>query len=403
MIKIIDKISCCGCSACQNACPQSCIDMNEDNEGFLYPTVNIQKCIDCHLCEKVCPILNTKENRTPLKVLAVKNKNKNIVGKSSSGGVFFHLAQQVINDGGVVFGACFNKEWEVIHSYTESIEGVSRFMTSKYVQSRVGESYKKVKAFLISGRKVLFTGTPCQVAGLYEYLRKPYSNLITMDFLCHGVPSPKVWRLYLQEEKNKFLSAYKANGRPTISHTQESMWLLKNINFRDKSDGWQNSRFALHFVKQMGKGEEKSVLSSSNHNDNIYMRGFLNDLYLRPSCYKCKFKRFQSTSDITIADYWAIQRVSPGFFDPMGVSMVFVNSDKIFPYISKSVFDMIETSFKDTLSNKGLSEKVIPHSKREYFFNHLSLYSDEISVLINKCVKQSKWKVFLSKIINKIL
>lgn len=230
MIKIIDKISCCGCSACQNACPQSCIDMNEDNEGFLYPTVNIQKCIDCHLCEKVCPILNTKENRTPLKVLAVKNKNKNIVGKSSSGGVFFHLAQQVINDGGVVFGACFNKEWEVIHSYTESIEGVSRFMTSKYVQSRVGESYKKVKAFLISGRKVLFTGTPCQVAGLYEYLRKPYSNLITMDFLCHGVPSPKVWRLYLQEEKNKFLSAYKANGRTTISHTQESMWLLKNIN-----------------------------------------------------------------------------------------------------------------------------------------------------------------------------
>lgn len=181
------------------------------------------------------------------------------------------------------------------------------------------------------------------------------------------------------------------------------MWLLKNINFRDKSDGWQNFRFALHFVKQMGKGEEKSVLSSSNHNDNIYMRGFLNDLYLRPSCYKCKFKRFQSTSDITIADYWAIQRVSPGFFDPMGVSMVFVNSDKIFPYISQSVFDMIETSFKDTLSNKGLSEKVIPHSKREYFFNHLSLYSDEISVLINKCVKQSKWKVFLSKLINKIL
>lgn len=372
MIDIIDKTLCCGCWACSNVCPKSCINMREDQEGFLYPEVRKDDCVDCHLCEKVCPVLNTKEKRMPKKTFAAKNKDKKVVEKSSSGGVFFHFAKQVILEGGVVFGARFDKDWNVVHDYTDNVDGISQFMTSKYVQSQIGNTYSLVKDFLKSGRKVLFTGTPCQIGGLHNFLRKRYSNLLTMDFLCHGVPSPKVWKMYLHQEANEYVaSVQRAVGRNAVLHSLQSMSLIEDINFREKSEGWQKFRFVLRFAEPSCEGKRNSVLSSSSHNDNVYMKGFLNDLYLRPSCYKCKFKRFQSQSDITIADYWAIARVRKEFYDRNGVSMVFINDEHALGYLTPIVFDTVETRFEDTLSNKGLHELVEVNKYRANFFAKL--------------------------------
>lgn len=198
MINIKDKSNCCGCNACVQKCPKQCISMREDDEGFLYPYVDKILCIDCGLCEKTCPVINSKEERKPLNVFAAKKPNDEVRMQSSSGGIFTLLAENVIDEGGVVFGAGFNERWEVVHSFAEKKEDLAKFRGSKYVQSKVGNSYKQAEAFLKQGRKVLYSGTPCQIAGLKQYLRKDYANLLAVDFICHGVPSPGVFRTYLR-------------------------------------------------------------------------------------------------------------------------------------------------------------------------------------------------------------
>ena len=215
MIKIQNKQDCCGCSACVQRCPKHCISMKEDEEGFLYPVVVETLCIDCGLCEKVCPIINRPEKLPVMKVLAVKNRNEEERMASSSGGVFIALAKKVIEQNGVVFGAVFDVNWEVKHTYSETLDGVKPMMGSKYVQSRIGESFSQAEGFLKEGRKVLFTGSPCQITALHNYLHKGYPNLLAVDFLCHGVPSPGVWRKYLEETFS--LSAFKAAaGKNTV-------------------------------------------------------------------------------------------------------------------------------------------------------------------------------------------
>lgn len=323
MIKIDSKEKCCGCWACVQRCPKHCITMVEDDEGFLYPKVDSSLCIDCSLCEKVCPVINQGEPRIPDMVYAAKNLNEEIRMVSSSGGIFTLLAEEIIAKGGVVFGARFNEEWDVVHDYTETIEGLSAFRGSKYVQSRVGKCYSQVEEFLKKGRKVLFSGTPCQIAGLKRFLRKEYDNLLTVDFVCHGVPSPGVWREYLKEEiarqcdgKNTVLSHPVLNGRDAR---------IESISFRNKSLGWKKYSFALTFSVSDGHGEKNSVLLSEPLNKNIFLRGFLADLYLRPSCYACPSKSFKSGSDITIGDFWGVQHVMPEIDDDKGVSVVMVN------------------------------------------------------------------------------
>lgn len=215
MIKIQNKQDCCGCAACVQRCPKRCISMKEDNEGFLYPVVDESVCIDCGLCEKVCPIINRPEKLPVKEVLAVKNRNEAERMASSSGGVFIALAKKTIEKGGVVFGAVFDENWEVMHTYAETLDEVKPMMGSKYLQSRIGNSFRDAEKFLKEGREVLFTGTPCQVTALHNYLRKDYLNLLSVDFLCHGVPSPGVWRKYLDEEFH--LSARRAAaGKNTV-------------------------------------------------------------------------------------------------------------------------------------------------------------------------------------------
>ena len=242
MINIEDKKKCCGCSACVQRCPKQCISLQEDEEGFLYPQVDKKICVNCGLCEKVCPVLNPVKARKPQVVFAARAIDEKVRLESSSGGVFTVLAELVIERGGVVFGAKFNEKWEVVHAYTESKEGLSAFRGSKYVQSKIENSYKQAESFLKAGREVLFSGTPCQIAGLKLYLRKEYTNLLTVDFVCHGVPSPMVWKDYL-EEKIRPLGVVGKNMVSSLS--LKDMPVITGISFRDKRNGWKKYGFAV--------------------------------------------------------------------------------------------------------------------------------------------------------------
>ena len=201
MIEILNKKDCCGCSACVQICPVKCIHLQEDEEGFLYPIVDKAKCIECGQCEKVCPFLNIENERKPIKVFAAQSKDDQLRLNSSSGGIFSLLAECVLAEGGVVFGVRFDDNWQPVFDYAENIAELDAFRGSKYVQAIVGNAYIDAKAFLKQGRKVMFSGTSCQIAGLKKFLKTEYENLLTVDVVCHGVPSPLVWRHYLQEIK----------------------------------------------------------------------------------------------------------------------------------------------------------------------------------------------------------
>ncbi|MDH6342250.1 coenzyme F420-reducing hydrogenase beta subunit [Parabacteroides sp. PFB2-12] len=360
MIRITEKANCCGCSACVQSCPKHCISISEDKEGFLYPKVDIGICIDCGLCEKVCPVLHQGAPRTPIHVYAAKNKNEEIRRQSSSGGVFTLLAEQVIEAGGVVFGARFDENWEVKHDYTETKEGLAAFRGSKYVQSRIENTYQEAKQFLGSGRLVLFSGTPCQIAGLKIFLRKEYDNLLLVDFICHGVPSPKVWRMYLDET---------AGNRESIQY----------INFRDKTYGWKKYAFALNHTATK---EEAKILELSSRN--TYIKGFLSDLYLRPSCYICPSKELKSGSDLTIADFWGIQRVMPKIDDNKGLSVVIENTTKVANFINTQDLSCWEANYEDVLTyNPSIAISSKKHRNRERFFEEIQ-YRESVYRLILK-------------------
>ena len=370
MIHITEKHDCCGCSACVQRCPKQCISLVEDEEGFLYPHVDAGNCIDCGLCERVCPLLNRAEKLPPQEVLAVKNRDEAERMASSSGGVFVALSREVLGRGGVVFGAVFDADWEVVHTHAETLEGLKAMMGSKYVQGRIGNSYREAEAFLKEGREVLFTGSPCQIAGLHSFLRKDYPNLLSVDFLCHGVPSPGVWRRYLGEAFGTVAARRAAAGKNTVlSQSLNSLPVLTGIEFRDKKPfGWKKFSFVVR-GRSAAKADKNSVLLSVRHYENAYMLGFLSDIYLRPSCYGCKCKNGVSHSDLTIADYWGIDRLMPDFDDDKGVGLVLVNTDK-----GKEVFlrlDMMvrKSSLEDARRfNGGFNESLHVHPRRETFF-----------------------------------
>lgn len=369
MINIVNKQDCCGCSACVQRCPKHCISLKEDVEGFLYPHVNTDDCINCGLCEKVCPWLNRPEKLQPTEVFAVKNRDEKARMASSSGGVFIALAEKVIDKGGVVFGAVFDENWEVKHSYAETIEGVRPMMGSKYLQSRIENSYCDAEKFLKDGRYVLFTGSPCQIAGLHNYLRKNYSNLLTVDFLCHGVPSPGVWRRYLEEELKHSARRAAAGKNTVLSSSLNVTSVITGIAFRDKKiSGWKKYSFVVR-GKSASKADKNTVLLSDIFYDNPFMKGFLSDLYLRPSCYSCKCKNGVSHSDLTIGDFWGVPSVMPDFDDDMGIRLVLVNTDK-----GKVFFDMLDMEVRCTtldaarIGNGGFNERTTEHPHRELFF-----------------------------------
>lgn len=380
MLKITDKSQCCGCEACIQVCPQNCITMETDSEGFNYPSVNSEKCIGCELCEKVCPIVNAKKcSENAIKTYAAYVKDDNTRLRSSSGGLFSIFAMEIINSGGIVYGAAFDEQWCVHHIKAETAEELDALRGSKYLQSRIEDTYKQVNYYLKSGRKVLFTGTACQIAGLKGYLRHDYENLFTVDVLCHGVPSPKVWKKYLSEKED----VHKAK--------------ITNALFRLKNTGWKNYNTKLEFNN--GDCEEQI------HINDIYMRLFLSNICLRPSCYACKFKALERPSDITIGDSWGIEKYMPDMDDDRGTSVVIIHSDKGMFLFSRCkenlVYKIAETD--KILSPAADSRKsVIMHPKRDKFFKYLNNgYSiARLSSLTNSTLKSkilSKIKLIKSK------
>lgn len=366
MINDLDKQMCCGCSSCVQRCPMHCIKMTEDNEGFLYPQIEKEVCINCGLCEKVCPFITPYSSEMPKKVLGVINKKEDIRLKSSSGGVFTLIAEPIIKAEGIVFGARFDEEWQVVMDYTETMEGLSAFRGSKYVQARINNSYQQCKKFLKQGRKVLYTGSPCQVAGLNHYLGKKYENLITCDFICHGVPSPKVWKLYLHTIVSSGVKA------------------IHDIQFRNKRNGWKQFNFQLKY-----DNNKKYINMYSCHKKNHFMRAFLSNMILRPSCYTCKAKQGSSKSDITIGDFWGINTLVPEMDDDKGTSLVMINTEK-----GEMALELGSTAFVESIYNlvchynEGLNPTAKPHPKRRDFFQELES-TENIIKTIDKYTKPS--------------
>lgn len=358
------KTSCCGCTACKSICPKHCISMKEDLEGFLHPIVDTSLCIDCEACIKVCPFHNPTEERKPESVYAAINNDDEVRKESSSGGIFTMMAENVIKEGGVVFGAKYTDDWQVEIVPTETIVGLAAFRGSKYLQARMGDSMKLAKKYLQDGRKVLFSGTPCQIAGLKHYLRKDYENLLAVDFVCHGVPSPKVWQMYLKEVTNA--------GRRAI----------KDIKFRDKPNGWKRFNFTLSY------DENKKTYSMSSFNgNNHYMRAFLSDMILRLSCYNCQAKCGRSHSDITIADYWGIDKVCPTMDDDKGTSLLLIRTAKGKAALDFTGMKCQETKYEEALRfNPSIERSVSPHCHRKDFFAKLDT-TDSVINLIDKELK----------------
>lgn len=407
MIQILDKKDCCGCNACVQRCPKQCIKMQPDNEGFLYPVVDTAACIDCKICEKVCPIINDSTPQQALKVYAAYNTDEEVRLQSSSGGIYTLLAEATIKEGGVVFGVKFNEEWMPEFGYTETIEGIAPFRGSKYVQAIVGNTYKQVEDFLKNGRKVLFCGTPCQVSGLNKFLRKEYSNLLTVDIICHGVPSPKVWDLYLREKCSRLTNANSGTNSNSTGIDSTFYSQIETINFRSKTTGWSKYRFLLK-LKNLDDNKQESVSISETRDKNEYMRAFLSNIILRPSCYNCPAKQGRSHSDITIADFWGIDVIDPDFNDDKGCGAVLINTTKgaEVDVLSQTIYK--EKTFDEIIKyNSSYYKSTTPHPKREEFFNHLDkadTLSNYISAILTPSLKEriiKRIKLYAKSILRK--
>ena len=304
MIKITDPSKCCGCTACAAICSHGAIEMHPDKLGFLYPVVDVAKCVDCGLCDKVCSFVpDTREGRSVPKtakvdVFAVRHKESEILAQSQSGGAFSAMAEQVLKRRGLVYGAAFDESHMVRHIRIDALEGLPALRGSKYVQSDIMGIYGQILGDLRNGLEVLFTGTPCQVAGLKSYVPKTLQDgLLTMDFICHGVPSPAVWKDYLDymSRQGKIVKA----------------------NFRDKSvAGWKEHKETFIYSNGVKKvADSFRVL-------------FYKNIMLRHSCSVCPYNVINHKSDVTIADFWGVDEIMPQMDGPEGTSMVICNTSK---------------------------------------------------------------------------
>ena len=332
MINLHDKAQCCGCSSCVSACPAKCIEMIADTEGFLYPSlVYPDKCVNCQKCVEACPINRSSKIKEPM-VWAAINTDSDIRNRSTSGGIFYLLAKTILDNNGIVFGAAFDDAFTVKHIAVTDVAELSRIMGSKYSQSDIGDVYLEAKIKLENRVMVMFSGTPCQISGLKSFLKKEYDNLFCVDIICHGVPSPYVWKEYVEYRESK------ANSK------------TKKITFRNKGNGWKNYSVLFEF--------ENDTSYLKKHQEDAMMRAFLNDLCLRPYCHKCEFKGDNRSSDITLADFWGIENVMPEFDDDNGVSLVFVNSCK-----GREIFE----SLRDNVLRKKCEISIVKKYNRSYY------------------------------------
>ena len=348
MINIENKKNCCGCSACCNICPENAIKMERDNEGFLYPVIDKEKCISCQLCEKICPVYSKCPDGA-IKAFGAYSHNENERLNSSSGGIFSLISKKILSEGGIVYGAMFDEELKLYHGCARNYEELKSLMGSKYLQSNNEISYKRVKENLKNGVKVLYSGTPCQIAGLKAYLQKEYDNLYLVDIICHGVASPKAFDVYKNHLEKKYHSK------------------IIDYQFRAKPYGWRNYETYIAF-------ENKKEISEA-FTKNLYMRCFLKNVMLRPSCYDCSFKTIPKHSDLTLGDFWGIAKVSDFKDDDKGLSLILVNNKKgeeLFSSIQSDITSFeVDGNEAIKMNSSAVKSANLP-SCREEFLNGLT-------------------------------
>lgn len=350
-----NRADCSGCEACANTCPRNAITMRRDAEGFAYPAVNRELCIGCGKCDAVCPALNFAKkipDALPNVFVAV-NPNAKIRRHSSSGGVFSALSELVLRDGGIVFGAAFDENFHVKHTAVETLDELEKLRGSKYVQSQIGDVYRQVKDALKS-RQVLFSGTPCQCAGLKSFLGKDNENLLTVEIICHGTPSPMLWENYIGE----------------LGYAHE----IRHVNFRSKRKGWTTSHLEINFADQ---GYYLKMVGQDT-----YGKLFLSGLSERPSCHACKFRFPNGKSDLTIGDAWGIQKFAPEMFDNRGASVVFVHTAKGNDFFERATLIKRQVRFFDAaLKNPAFIVPLAADSRREIFFANIKQIADKFAVM----------------------
>lgn len=329
-ISILGK-DCCGCTACEQICPKNCISFKENNEGFMYPVVEQAVCVNCGACTKHCPVLNPTPTENIPTVYAAKYRDDKTTAESTSGGIFIPIAKNTLEKGGIVYGCAYDENLIARHIAVEDEKELFRLQGSKYVQSDISGIYSRIKADLESDRYVLFSGTGCQVAGLRSFLGREYEKLITVDIVCHGVPSPRLFARYIDYLGKKL-------GEP-----------VKSYNFRSKKrHGW-----GLFYELEWGKKSK-----SGSGFDDPYYNAFLNCKTYREGCYSCRFANCNRQGDITLADFWGIEYINPKFYSKNGVSLVLVNTEKgkrLWKSLDNCIDSADSTLEKAVKMNKNLS------------------------------------------------
>lgn len=362
---VINKFKCTGCGACYSICPKNAIEMKADEEGFLYPYIDNTKCVHCELCKNICPVINEKikKNNQP-ETIAAYTKNEKERKNSSSGGIFYEMAKYIINQGGVVIGASYNENMEVIHKSICRENEINLLQGSKYVQSNTLDTFKQTKELLENKQKVLYVGTPCQIAGVNAYLKKNYDSLYTCDLVCHGAPSPKVWKKYIEEkQKNK---------------------KIINYFFRNKTKGWNNYGVKICYY------DGKKIFIDSYKDE--FFKLFIKNYSLRNSCYSCNFSKIPREADISLGDFWGVEGKYNEFKDNKGTSLVLINNKK-----GKELFENISVNlnYKEKCDlnyaikcNPCINSSVAKPGKREEFFNDLE--NKNFKQLIKKYIPKER-------------
>lgn len=353
---ICEKNKCCGCGSCSEICPKHCIEMIEDREGFLYPCIDDEQCINCNLCRRSCPVLNVKDETTfDQSAYIVQNKDSNICRESTSGGMFTAIASEIIHRNGIVYGAAYDKEFRVTHQSAKTISELGKFRNSKYVQSSLNGTFKSVQMYLEHGVWVCYSGTPCQIEAIKQYLKKEYENLILIDVVCRAVPSPLVWKKYLHMIQRK-------TGLP-----------IKNIRFRDKKYGYKYS--TMDFTDTNGN----SIYNMGVESDPMH-RAFFSDICDRPCCYQCLFKKRYRESDFTIWDCFQVGRFSKKLDNDRGATRVLIHSKKgiqFFETIKEQLEYVCVEPEKIVKGSKEMFYSVPWNEKRKAFMNDVITLGDE--------------------------
>lgn len=377
MLNMKDKTKCSGCGACYSVCPRKCISMKEDDEGFLYPDIDNTVCVDCGLCEKVCPMKkNNEKNKGVLYSCILQHSDDDILKQSTSGAAFTPIAEYILDNGGVVFGVQMQmSNCLVKHIKIEKKEKIAKFRGSKYVQSNVGDTFIEAKEELDNGRLVCFSGTPCQIQGLQNYLKKDYNNLVKVDVVCRGVPSPGIWKSYSDYLGTK--------GE------------IENISFRNKTLGYQYSTMEIRYKD--GKIERNGIESDQ------WLRMFFSGMTLRPSCSNCNFRTIERCSDFTIWDCFNVSDITKEIDETKGATKMLIHTKKgldIFNDIKKN-FYVVEVSVEKI--TKEINATVYENKKKNEFIEDYNKLSME--ELLDKWFPMSmkvKMKMYLRRILNKM-